>query len=118
MCLFLSFSIPALSLSSFALLPLPGITLPGIPPTRDLTPPLQLPDEARLTKETVLALVRGSTVFINYIGACLSSFLRGAKADGLVCYPSNLREQKAAGSYSGGALLFLGEDSRRQMVLT
>ncbi|TEB22857.1 histone-fold-containing protein [Coprinellus micaceus] len=29
-----------------------------------------LPDEARLTKETVLALVKGSTVFINYIGAC------------------------------------------------
>ncbi|TEB23973.1 hypothetical protein FA13DRAFT_1739614 [Coprinellus micaceus] len=27
-----------------------------------------LPDEARLTKETVLALVKGSTVFINYIG--------------------------------------------------
>ncbi|EAU83629.1 hypothetical protein CC1G_12238 [Coprinopsis cinerea okayama7 len=28
-----------------------------------------LPDEARLTKETVLSLVKGSTVFINYLAA-------------------------------------------------
>jgi hypothetical protein len=29
----------------------------------------QLPENAKLQKETVLSLVKGSTVFINYLGA-------------------------------------------------
>jgi hypothetical protein len=33
---------------------------------------LQIPDNAKLQKETVLALLKGSTVFINYLGASKS----------------------------------------------
>ncbi|KAI6100453.1 histone-fold-containing protein, partial [Pisolithus croceorrhizus] len=29
-----------------------------------------IPDNAKLQKETVLSLVKGSTVFINYLGVC------------------------------------------------
>jgi len=31
---------------------------------------IQIPDNAKLQKETVLSLVKGSTVFINYLGVC------------------------------------------------
>lgn len=31
-----------------------------------------IPDHAKLQKETVLALVKGSTVFINYLGNCIA----------------------------------------------
>ncbi|KAI5985448.1 histone-fold-containing protein [Pisolithus orientalis] len=34
-----------------------------------------IPDNAKLQKETVLSLVKGSTVFINYLGVCLYSCL-------------------------------------------
>jgi hypothetical protein len=33
-----------------------------------MSPP-QIPDNVKLQKETVLSLVKGSTVFINYLGA-------------------------------------------------
>jgi DNA polymerase epsilon subunit 3 len=34
-----------------------------------LTEPMQLPENVKLQKETVLSLIKGSTVFINYLGA-------------------------------------------------
>ena len=36
---------------------------------------IQIPDNVKLQKETVLSLVKGSTVFINYLGACASHYL-------------------------------------------
>ena len=42
-------------------------------PMPDLTKRImQLPESAKLQKETVSALVKGSTVFINYLGTSLS----------------------------------------------
>jgi hypothetical protein len=31
----------------------------------------QVPDNVKLQKDTVLSLVKGATVFINYLGACV-----------------------------------------------
>ena len=39
-----------------------------------LTLLVQIPDNAKLQKETVLSLVKGSTVFINYLGSFLVHF--------------------------------------------
>jgi len=39
-----------------------------------LTLLVQIPDNAKLQKETVLSLVKGSTVFINYLGTFLVHF--------------------------------------------
>ena len=36
----------------------------------------QLPSDAKLQKETIGALVKGSTVFINYLGACFPCMAR------------------------------------------
>ena len=44
--------------------------------TRRFSVDSQLPESAKLQKETVLSLVKGSTVFINYLGASNGRFVR------------------------------------------